>query len=209
MKIKEILKDCTVDNINIALINCEADYTEMKIKIQNKKDFRDFINVYGNSLVFEWKISNGCGIPWMRFALKKLVKGVKSTITPTTKEELKEIIEETIEKQGLNCNLNFIDVSLIEDMNWLFAYSSFNGDISKWDTSNVKNMEGMFYHSKFNGDISNWDVSSVVNMSFMFSESIFNGDISKWDVSSVVNMRGMFYYSQINGIFQNGRFIKL
>ena len=37
-------------------------------------------------------------------------------VQPTSTEELKEIIERTIEERGLNCDLNFIDVSKITDM---------------------------------------------------------------------------------------------
>ena len=39
---------------------------------------------------------------------------------PTTKRELKKIIEETIKKEGNNCDLNFIDTSNIEDMSFMF-----------------------------------------------------------------------------------------
>ena len=35
---------------------------------------------------------------------------------PTSKRELAEIIEKTIEEQGLECDLNFIDVSNIKDI---------------------------------------------------------------------------------------------
>ena len=37
----------------------------------------------------------------------------KTTVQPKTKDELKKIIEDTIEEQGLNCDLSFIDTSLI------------------------------------------------------------------------------------------------
>jgi hypothetical protein len=37
-------------------------------------------------------------------------------VQPKTKRELKNIIQKTIEEQGPNCDLNFIDVSLIKDM---------------------------------------------------------------------------------------------
>ena len=101
---------------------------------------------------------------------------------PKTNEELKEIILKRISKEGLSCDLNDIDTSLIKDMSWLFYESKFNGDISDWDTSNVTNMRCMFSSSDFNGDISKWDVSNVKNMLRMFYKSNFNGDISKWDV---------------------------
>ena len=55
----------------------------------------------------------------------------------------------------------------------------------------------MFAYSKFNGDISKWDVSKVENMSSMFYYSSFTGDISKWDVSNTKNMGGMFYNSRL------------
>ena len=63
---------------------------------------------------------------------------------PTNKEELKKIIENRIQTEGLECSLNDIDVSGLTDMSGLFTGSSFKGDISKWDVSNVTNMSGMF-----------------------------------------------------------------
>ena len=119
-------------------------------------------------------------------------------IQPKTKEELKQVIEDTIKEKGNNCDLNFIDTSLITDMSYLFQHSNFNGDISKWNVSNVKTMEFMFCGSKFNGDISDWDVSNVKDMYAMFCGSSFNGDISKWNVSNVEGMNYMFYDSNFN-----------
>ena len=119
-------------------------------------------------------------------------------VQPRTKEELKQIIKDTIKEKGNKCDLNFIDTSLITDMSGLFDSSDFNGDISKWDVSNVKNMSEMFDGSKFNGDISNWDVSNVEDMAYMFCVSNFNTDISKWDVSNVKDMSKMFYDSKFN-----------
>src|SRR5574344_1018832 len=109
---------------------------------------------------------------------------------PKNKEELEEIIESEINKNGNECSLNHINVSKITDMADLFFGSKFNGDISDWDVSNVTNMDSMFYNSKFNGDISEWDVSNVENMSMMFAYSKFTGDISSWNVSNVETMEG-------------------
>ena len=117
---------------------------------------------------------------------------------PKNKKELQEIIKDRISKEGPNCDLNDIDVSLIEDMSYLFCWSKFTGDISKWDVSNVNNMEGMFASSNFTGDISKWNTSKVENMDSMFARSKFNKDISNWDVSGVNNMSMMFYKSKFN-----------
>ena len=77
---------------------------------------------------------------------------------PAGKKELEDIIEERIVKEGYNCDLNDIDVSLITDMDGLFYDSPFNGDISNWNVSRVKYMPYLFYKSEFNGDISKWNI---------------------------------------------------
>ena len=85
-----------------------------------------------------------------------------------SKNELKEIIKERINKEGPNCDLNDIDVSSITDMSYLFHRSDFNGDISNWNVSNVKNTKWMFSYSKFNQDISNWKINVNCNTKRMF-----------------------------------------
>ena len=116
---------------------------------------------------------------------------------PKTKKELKKIIEDRISKEGSNCDLNDIDVSLIDDMSWLFYISKFNGDISKWNVSKVENMSYMFNDAKFNGDISNWNVSNVQNMTNMFANSNFNQDISNWKINSRCHLDYAFYLCRI------------
>ena len=76
-------------------------------------------------------------------------------------EHLKSLIEDAIEKNGPNCDLNFIDVSNITDMSGLFEDSRFDGDISKWDVSNVRDMRSIFDGSAFDGDISAWDLAKI------------------------------------------------
>ena len=73
---------------------------------------------------------------------------------PASSLELLHIISEEMAKHGDACDLNHIDVSGMTDLNRVFQYSSFNGDISKWDTSNVTDMSNLFSNSKFQGDIS-------------------------------------------------------
>ena len=113
---------------------------------------------------------------------KDISKFYVHSYQPTENEELKNIIKERISKEGSNCNLNDIDVSIIKDMSGLFCNSIFTGNISKWNVSNVENMAHMFDGSEFNQPIGDWDVSSVEDMSSMFDHSKFNQDISNWKI---------------------------
>ena len=121
---------------------------------------------------------------------------------PKIKDELEKIIEERINKEGPNCNLNDIDVSLIDDMSWLFSDSDFNGDISKWDVSKVTDMAGMFYNSSFNGNINDWDVSNVLNTTRMFVLSKFNQDISNWKINEKCSAYDTFFRCPIKEEFK-------
>ena len=123
---------------------------------------------------------------------KNLSEWSSYSCQPKTTEELRKIIEDRIKEQGNNCDLNDIDVSLIEDMSYLFARSSFNGDISKWNTSNVIYMTSMFYRSKFNHPIGEWDVSNVKSMNCIFYESDFNQNISNWKILEYCDTNLMF-----------------
>lgn len=112
---------------------------------------------------------------------------------PSSREELKKLLNELFRERDEDADLNDIDVSEITDMSKLFFYSDFSGDISKWDVSNVKNMRGMFNGCiTFNGDISNWDVSNVEDMSWMFNDSRFNRDISNWNVNKKCKTTDIF-----------------
>ena len=91
-----------------------------------------------------------------------------NAVQPKNLEELKEIIRNTIKEKGPNCDLNFIDVSRIKDMSFMFYKSKFNGDISKWNVSNVKWMDNMFEVSNFSKDISKWKTNSIEVYTRMF-----------------------------------------
>jgi len=128
---------------------------------------------------------------------------MNTTIIAKNKDHLKRLIQTEIFNNGLQCDLNHIDVSNIVDMSSLFKESKFNGNISRWNVSNVENMGYMFHLSKFRGDISQWNVSQVNNMEEMFSNSYFNGDICNWNISNVKSMKCMFYFSYFNQNISN------
>lgn len=81
MKIKTLLKNCTISYLHITLRYYvrefdEPDYTmeQIDIEIHSRDDFDNFIATYGNSVVDEWTMESVDGIPYMIFDLKKLVK---------------------------------------------------------------------------------------------------------------------------------------
>ena len=124
---------------------------------------------------------------------KNLSEWSSYSCQPKTKDELKDIIKARIKEQGPECDLNDIDISLIDDMSWLFYNSKFNGDISNWNVSNVEDMRCMFEYSKFNGGLSKWNVINVTNMFEMFYSSLFDSDISKWKINKLCDTTNMFY----------------
>ena len=121
-------------------------------------------------------------------------------LEPTSKDELRSIIEQELERKGPDADLNFIDTSLITDMSYLFYKLNIaNIKIDHWDVSNVSNMQGMFYECKnFEGTgLDKWDVSKVTIMEDMFSYcKQLNVDLSSWNVTNVTNMNYMFYFCE-------------
>ena len=115
-------------------------------------------------------------------------------LKPTSKKQLRSIIEQELERQGPDADLNFIDTSLITDMSMLFWWIKIgNIKIDEWDVSNVTNMIAMFTNQNFKCDLSGWDVSNVTNMYATFEGcKNLNCDLSGWDVSNVTDMRWMF-----------------
>ena len=95
-------------------------------------------------------------------------------VRPNSKDELRSIIKNELKQQGPDANLNFIDTSLITDMDMLFYNINKeilvgNIKIDQWDVSNVTTMSGMFYGcDECNTDISTWDISNVRHMGLMF-----------------------------------------
>lgn len=138
---------------------------------------------------------------------------MKSKSDNNMSKTLSALIEKTVEKYGIDCDLNFIDVSNIRSMSISVgtrfkSYESifrnvcdFNGDISGWDVSNVEIMASMFSGmKKFDGDLSRWDVSNVRNMNYMFENSGFTGENGMFKLESGNSLNSM------NFMFNNSNF---
>ena len=123
---------------------------------------------------------------------KNLSKFSTYSYIPKNRYELKKIIYTRMYEEGLDCDLNDIDTSLITDMSYLFYYLDFRGDISEWNVSNVEDMSRMFFGANFNQDISKWNVRNVKDMTRMFQYSTFNQDISKWNIRKDCDTAYMF-----------------
>ena len=119
-----------------------------------------------------------------------------------SKEQLQEYLKSEIEKQGENVVIRDLDVSLIDDLSFLFA-GIVDGvksiDLSGWDTSNVENMDNMFYGCAIKSlDLSGWDTSNVKHMSMMFMNcfSLESLDLSGWNASNADYMNWMFGFCE-------------
>ncbi|MFA0158568.1 BspA family leucine-rich repeat surface protein, partial [Vibrio sp. 10N.261.46.A3] len=91
-------------------------------------------------------------------------------------------------------DIEAFDTSSIQDMTCLFsgtgtALSSL--DLSGWDTSNVASMQYMFANSDFNADVSGLDMDSVITIEGMFAAAYyFNQNLSSWIFPLTVNDSG-------------------
>ena len=116
-----------------------------------------------------------------------------------SKKELIEYLKSEIEKQGENVVIRNLDVSLVDDLSWLFykCYYIKSFDLSGWNISNAKNMICMFYGctSLKSINLSGWDTSNVENMGemFFFCKNLKSLDLSGWDTSKVKDMSDMFW----------------
>lgn len=111
------------------------------------------------------------------------------TVVVTSKLDLVQEIGKAIKANGNECNLNYIDVGIIEDFSDIFYnFPEFNGDISGWDMKNAKNCTRMFCFSKYTGEhggLKEWNMDNVVVAQQMFYKSKFKGDISVWTMPSL------------------------
>ena len=145
-----------------------------------------------------------------RFDEKLIINKNYKGYTPTSFNELRNIIEQRYEEHGPGTeqspiDFNDIDVSKIDSFynidiyRGIFEETEFEYiDISNWDVSNVEDMCYIFYKCrqlKSVGDLSNWNVSGVKDIQYIFfhcDKLTSVGDLSGWDVSKVENMQSMF-----------------
>ena len=90
-----------------------------------------------------------------------------------SKKELREYLISEIEKQGEDVVIQNLDVSLLEDLSWLFPkllHEVKTLDLSGWKTSNVTSMKCMFMSCENleSLNLSGWDTHIVRDMSHMF-----------------------------------------
>ena len=132
---------------------------------------------------------------------------------PVTREELFVLVDSWGRSENFSTNDNIyiedcepqekydlsnLDVSKIDDLSYVFACSSYNGDLSKWNVSLCKDLTLTFLKSEFNNDsLKDWDTSKVTIMDGTFYNSNFNGDLSNWNLISCKDVTDMFEYIKL------------
>ena len=195
--------------------------------VSNVKDMRSMFNdTQFNGDLSSWDISNVENIGDMFGSAEYYYdpeenapykfKGDLSNWT-INNHNLEVIVWHEIFLNGLEADLNHLDVSGVTNMETLFSGSPFNGDISKWDVSNVTNMASMFQDSKFNGDVSQWQISQSqreeieldihYSISYYFKKSVKEevarlgnaADLNHIDLTGIDDLGSLFYMSEFNG----------
>ena len=116
-----------------------------------------------------------------------------------SREQLSEYIKSEIKRQGTNVVIKNLDVSLIEDLRYIFNIDMpdvVTLDISGWNASSAKYVCSMFLHCTHlkSVDLSGWKTPCVKNMCGMFCGclSLESAKMSGWDTSNVTDMSYVF-----------------
>ena len=215
------------------------------IKDWNVSRVRDMSNMFKNSKftgdISQWNVSDDCNIfgiiknselerlkkdiPWLKRIVQKLTEKNGASLTVAEdRAHLDRLIEFKMILDGLECDLNDINVSKVMDMSELFKDSPFNGDISKWVVPIECNLKDIFKNSEFekSGKIEAWfrhvseewirmsknSVGRLVAENRTHLERLIESkmmlygsecDLNDIDVSKVMDLRGLFWNSPFNG----------
>lgn len=139
----------------------------------------------------------------------------KAFFKPKTIKELKDLICDAMEKNGIHCSLNHIDISGLKSLSCLFNRPPTDISANNYFTEEEKEQNNLIPRYMqlytFDGDISEWNTTNIEDMSFMFNASTFTGkfsNLSKWDISNVLNMERMFAYSCFDNNISNWKINK-
>ena len=113
-------------------------------------------------------------------------------------DEIKSIKNIFYNTNILTLNLKNFNPKNIEDMSYMFAYSSIEQiNINDLDTSHTKNMSHMFYSCKSLKNIDDFHINTnqLIDISYMFSscDSLTDINLSILDTTNLVNISGLFH----------------
>ncbi len=125
-------------------------------------------------------------IAYLQRLIKKKIVAFLETCEAFSKKELTveraevdfSYVEKNVFQLNKTLDLNFLDVSRVTDMSYLFKGFDFLG-----------NYHNFKYRCQIKIDISRWDVSNVTKMAHMFDgcDDVDFGDLSGWDRSKVTD----------------------
>lgn len=200
MKLNKQILEAIQNGIRLAL----DDYEDQQNTNEPVKATKDVIrknNYVKNRLTFDSIVDFKHEITKKEsLILARIVEESGIKYIPNSKQELQWFINNQLCDDA---DFNWVDLSNLTDLSYLFHNSGFSGDISKWNVSHITNMSYMFLNAaSFNSSISSWDVSNVKNMKGMFENSAFNNNIINWNISSSCNTEDIFKNCNIFDLFK-------
>ncbi len=144
-----------------------------------------------------WNVERVYLMDWM-FAETNYFDGLTRNWNVSTVEDMSYMFYNagvSGQSLGASCtNCGFWDVSEVTNFSHMFdGANNFDDDLSGWTPIKADDMSYMFASSSFNGDISTWDVSSVSTMEYMFLDNDnYDQPIDSWDLSGI-DINHMFF----------------